>query len=160
MKQGTTFRIFLAACSRTPGETEEARSKLAISPSGETILVVEDETVVRQTVAKCLRQIGYRILEACNGVEALALWEKHRDEINLLFTDVVMPEGISGLELAERFAREKPRLKILVGSGYSEQIARNGFHNGPGHCFLAKPYEPRSLVETIRRTLDQKTGKE
>ncbi len=153
--QGTVFRVYLPACADAqPGQAAPPAEAL-VSQGRETILVVEDEPLVRQTVGKYLRLQGYRIFEAGNGMEALSVWKQHSAEIQLLFTDVVMPEGMSGLELADRLMREKPQLRIIVGTGYSDAIVRNGVPTYLGIQFLGKPYEPGPLGEAIRKALDQ-----
>lgn len=154
VQAGTVFRVFLPA-GAPAGSRPTAASTLPLPVGGhETILLVEDEPVVRQTVTICLRQYGYTILAAQDGGEALALWERHRAAINLLFTDMVMPGGMSGLELAERLKRERPDLKVIVGSGYSELMARQSLPNHPGFTFLPKPYEPEPLLAGVRQALD------
>ena len=153
--QGTTFRVFL------PVATAAAPAPLASPPPAawrgghETILLVEDEPAVRRLVGRCLRRSGYRVFEATNGVEALELWRQHGERIDLLFTDMVMPEGMTGLALAERLRADKSALKVIVSSGYSLEITSRGAPAGGKTAFLAKPYEMSSLAATVRRCLDE-----
>jgi CheY-like chemotaxis protein len=121
----------------------------------ETILVVEDEAAVRRMAVMSLQWFGYRVLEAANGPEALRLWEQHRSEIDLLFTDMVMPEGMTGLDLAGKLRAAKDGLKVVVSSGYSVDIANSGIPAGAGIAYLAKPYEVKVLVAMVRKCLDQ-----
>ena len=98
-----------------------------MSDNKQSILVVEDEPILREMANLILSEFGYRVLEAANGVEALAVWEQHQDAIDLLLTDVVMPEGMSGKELADKLLARQPTLKILITSGYTaEEQITNG----------------------------------
>jgi CheY-like chemotaxis protein len=151
---GSTFRVFFPELVKTsPIKTE------AIDPQqlrgNETILVVEDEAAVRRMAVMSLQWFGYRVLEAANGPEALRLWEQHRSEIDLLFTDMVMPEGMTGLDLAGKLRAAKDGLKVVVSSGYSVDIANSGIPAGAGIAYLAKPYEVKVLVAMVRKCLDQ-----
>src|SRR5581483_6510351 len=106
----------------------------------ETLLLVEDEPAVRDTVRVVLSRLGYRVLEAATGDEALAVWRARRAEIRLLLTDLVMPGSLSGIELAEKLQAEEPRLKVIYASGYSAEIAGKQFPLEEGVNFLAKPF--------------------
>ncbi len=153
--QGTTFKIYLP---RLVGLTARniAEKMLATPPTGqETILLVEDETALRDSVRKILARLGYRILEAPNGVQALEVWKEHHAEIRLLLTDLVMPEGMSGKELAQRLLRENPGLKVIYMSGYSAELAGHDLSLQEGTNFLAKPFQMQILAQTIRNRLDQ-----
>jgi CheY-like chemotaxis protein len=116
--------------------------------------VVEDEAVVRKLVRKILERHGYNILEASNGVEALQRWEDNRGTVALLLTDLVMPGGMSGQELARQLVANQPQLKVIYTSGYSADIAGREFQLRPGEAFLQKPCPTAQLVETVRRSLD------
>ena len=156
--QGTVFKIFF------PAETGPEAVRLPDKPGGkaadlllkgaETILVVEDESLVRQGVVRILRMAGYRVVEAANGNEALSLWPKYRREIALLFTDMIMPESITGMELAERLRQEKPELKVIVSSGYSMEMVSRGVPTDAGIVYLPKPYDMRALGTMVRGCLD------
>jgi CheY-like chemotaxis protein len=111
---------------------------------------------LRELVVKVLELCGYRILQACTGVEALKVWEKHKNEIDLLLTDMVMPEGISGRQLAERLQAEDPALKVIYTSGYSPGMAGKDIALLEGFNFLAKPYPPSRLANVVRECLDGK----
>ena len=118
----------------------------------ETILVVEDEGVVRRFAVRALKEVGYTVLEAAHGVEAIELVERHPGPVHLLFTDLVMPR-VSGRALAEALRRRRPGLRVLLTSGYPP----NAFSaDVPGdHGFiLTKPYEMGSLARRVREVLD------
>jgi CheY-like chemotaxis protein len=101
-----------------------------------------------------LEQQGYRIFEAANGREALGIWDQHAGEVDLPLTDIVMPEGMSGFDLANRLRERNPKLRILFTSGYSSDIAGRSISLQPGQGFLQKPWSIRQLLESIRQSLD------
>ncbi len=152
--RGTTFRIYL------PRLTEFAKSpsepNISTQPRGnnETILVVEDEPSLRSLVRSVLTRLGYRVLEAATGVNAYKIWREHRDEIKLLLTDLVMPDGMTGIDLATRLRREKPGLPVIYTSGYSSEVAGRGIPMQEGVNYLGKPVHPHKLAQTVRETLD------
>jgi PAS domain S-box-containing protein len=153
--RGTTFRIYL------PRLDEDSDTKFISAPAAaalggnETILLVEDETPLRVSVQTILSRLGYRVLDAANGREALAIWKQHREDIRLLLTDMVMPGDLSGRELADRLLAENPRLKVIYSSGYSAEITTHDFLLEEGVNFLTKPFEAGKLAKTIRNRLDQ-----
>jgi len=118
--------------------------------------VVEDEAQVRRSVGQALRALGYRVYEAETGQQAMVLWQQYGADVDLLFTDMVMPEGMTGLELAERLQGMKPTLKVIVSSGYSSEIFQAGGIKQAGVWYLPKPYEARVLAETIRACFEGK----
>ncbi len=153
---GTTFDVYLPA---SPGVSLDAgpQEERPLPARGrETILVVEDEGGVRRMIALTLASQGYRVLEAANGREALRVWQDRGAEVDLLFTDMVMPEGISGLELSERLRELKPGLRAIISSGYSAEVVQAGIPNRPGLLYLPKPYDARTLATTVRAFLDRK----
>ncbi len=121
--RGTTFRVYLPRQTKATDTEFFWSSPAPIRGGSETILLVEDESAVRDAVQKALSRLGYRVLEAANGDEALAVWKQHRDEIRLLLTDLVMPGGMTGKELAEQFLQQNPKLKVIYASGYSVEVA-------------------------------------
>lgn len=152
--QGCTFRVFLPV-STAPAPEAVSRPLDRVAAGGhETVLLVEDEFAVRRMVAQCLRRHGYRVLEATTGVEAYVLWRRQADEIDLLLTDMVMPDRLTGWDLAQRLRAEKPGLKVVLASGYSLEMSHQGVPEGPGIAFLAKPFEMAALVATVRQCLD------
>ncbi len=154
---GTAFRILLPASNRA---TTPAAAGGAASPSvrHECILVVEDESTVRSMVARTLTRGGYRVLEAADGEDAIRVWAEHAQEIDLLFSDMVMPSGITGLDLAKRFHATRPELKVIVTSGYSLDLSRAGLPGGTAVAYLAKPYEVSGLNALIRKSLGERAG--
>jgi CheY-like chemotaxis protein len=115
---------------------------------------VEDDARLRASVHKTLSQLGYRVLEAINGVEALGIWKQHGAEIHLVLTDLVMPGGINGMELGERLLKENPKTRVVYASGYSAGVADNGVPLVEGVNFLTKPFQAQKLAQTVRLNLD------
>ncbi len=155
---GTTFQIYFPSTIKVAQPRLSATNKEVVTGGNETILVVEDEPPLRDLVTDILTLYGYRVIAASSGVEALSAWEQHRDEIDLLLTDMVMPEGVSGRELGERLLKQKPTLKIVYTSGYSPGLSGKDFALLEGHNFLPKPYAPTRLAEVVRECLDGKRG--
>jgi CheY-like chemotaxis protein len=152
--RGSTFSVYLPAMSETRAAREKSTPAEKPLPRGrETILLVEDEAKVRAGVARILHSLGYHVVEAENGRQALELWPAHAAEVDLLFTDMVMPEGLSGMELAERLRKQKPTLKVIISSGYSAEIVRSGGVTQTGIAYLPKPCKTEVLAETIRACL-------
>jgi two-component system cell cycle sensor histidine kinase/response regulator CckA len=151
--QGTTFKIYLPRITQVP-KPESLPVSAAFKDRGtETILVVEDEEVVRQVTCKILRTKGYEVLEAGSGSAALVLSEQHPGGIQLLLTDVLMPE-MSGRDLAQRLARQRPEIRVLFMSGHTENAI---VHHGvlkPGIAFIQKPFRLETLVHKVRKVLD------
>lgn len=155
--QGTTFHIHFPTSSEVVTPKRDAITSQAAGGGSETILMVEDETSVRTLARKCLQRLGYTVLEAANGMEALHIWQDKRDAIQLLLTDQIMPEGMTGHELATVLRGEKPDLKVIYSSGYSLEMASEDFHMEAGAAFLPKPYEPARLASVVRSCLDGQT---
>jgi CheY-like chemotaxis protein len=125
-------------------------------PSGgqETILVVEDELAIRMIARRVLTSLGYTVLEAGNGLEALTKAKRYPGPIDLLVTDLVMP-GLSGTELAEQMVVLRPDLKVLFVSGYPVETGPGCPLKEPMNAFLPKPFNLRRLAEKVRQTLDR-----
>jgi PAS domain S-box-containing protein len=151
--QGTTFRVYFPICARQEGASSGTKPK-DVPGGDETILVVEDEAALRELVQEILEKKGYRVLDAATGVQALQVWNQHKAEIDLLLTDMMMPEGLSGRELAERVLQERSDLKVVYSSGYSLEAISPGFAIEEGVHFLQKPYDPETLARTIRQCLN------
>jgi PAS domain S-box-containing protein len=153
---GTTFRVFLPIHEATPAEMAKPNAEItAPVPGGhETVLLVEDEIPLLTIVSQILRQKGYQVLEATSGVAALELWKKHAAEIDLLLTDIVMPQGYSGVTLAETLQTERPGLKVLLTSGYSHELDQRPSPAGKPWQVLEKPAPPQRLLEAVRHCLD------
>jgi PAS domain S-box-containing protein len=150
---GAAFKIYLPRVDE-PAEPVAAAAPTVESLHGtETVLVAEDEEVVRTLTRKMLEARGYRVLAAASGAEALQIAREHRDPISLLITDVVMPE-MSGRELAERLAQIRPEMNVIYVSGYTgETIVEHGVL-APGVNFLQKPFTPDTLARKVRQILD------
>src|SRR5207302_3365068 len=108
---------------------------------------VEDESVLRDMAQVILHDCGYRVLEAGSGVEALRVWNQHRGAIDLVLTDMVMPDGLSGMDLAQRLLRVKPSLRIIFASGYSMEEMDTAFLRKGRALFLQKPYTHITLTK-------------
>jgi len=121
--------------------------------SGETILLVEDEAIVRDLVRRVLQASGYTVLEATNGDEAIRLAHEHHGLIHLLLADVVLP-GLSGPEIADLLANTRPRLPILFMSGYAQDSVERYGLSLTSHTFLQKPFTPLSLLNRVRDALE------
>ncbi|HXF11207.1 MAG TPA: ATP-binding protein, partial [Desulfuromonadaceae bacterium] len=153
--KGTTFRIYIPRVGEKV-EAEKPTTQIIVRGGNEGILVVEDEKPVRELVARLLEKQGYKVLQAAAGHEAMEIWKKHGDEINLLLTDLVMPGAMNGRELAEKIWKERPELKVIFTSGYSADIVGKDFKLESEVNFLQKPYHPQTLALTVRRCLDRK----
>jgi PAS domain S-box-containing protein len=152
--RGARFEVFLPA--RDPASAAERHVETRIERRGgtETILLVEDEPAVRSVTRVMLERHGYRVLEAADGLAALGLWQESRTGVALLLTDLVMPGGLSGQQLARHLQEDQPRLKVIFLSGYSADIAGKELMLRPGENFLSKPYSPGQLLEAVRHALD------
>lgn len=156
--QGAAFTIFIPISTAAP----HASQKLPVLPvngGNETILFVEDEPDIRKLARQILERYGYRVLEAGCGVEALKVWEQNRDKVDLLLTDMVMPEGMTGRDLARQLQMQKAGLKVVFTSGYSVETLEKDFQLGQNEGafrFLPKPYQPQKLAQIIRESLDSK----
>lgn len=154
--RGTTFRIYLPeagveAMSEDGGKKESGRR---VADGHETILVVEDEPALRRMLSRTLRRHGYRVYEAEHGPEAVEIWRERADEIELMVTDMVMPGGINGRDLAKKFQTDRPSLKVIYTSGYSPELLVEGNGLPEDACFIAKPYAIAELAGVLRRELD------
>ena len=158
--RGTTFTIFFPACDEMPEPKFETSfiTSPAATRGSETVLVVEDELVLREMARDFLKDCGYKILEASSGREALQVWGKHRSEIDLLLTDMKMPEGISGMELAEKMIAEQPKLRVIFTSGYSDDIVSAEILARNNAQFLPKPYSYSDITRMVRQSLNRKDG--
>jgi len=152
--QGTTFQIYFPRLTRTGAKTGVRSSLGQIAGGSETILVVEDDPSLRTAMRTVLSRLGYRILEASTGVAGWEIWSQNRGEIHLMITDMVMPGGMSGRELAEKILSQDPELKVVYVSGYSPETASKSFRMEEGVNFLTKPFEARKLAQTVRNCLD------
>jgi two-component system cell cycle sensor histidine kinase/response regulator CckA len=150
--KGTIFHIYLPISSR-PVEPRQQDPAPALPGGHETILIVEDNAALRGMATNVLHSAGYRVLHASSGTEALAVWSSQHDEIDLLFSDVVMPEGMNGRTLAENLRAWKPNLKVILTSGHAAKMKEEA-GGCPGALFVAKPYSASDLLKTVRVCLD------
>jgi len=152
-QNGTTFKIYFPLVQ----EKEDLINKPAVPevlPKGtETILIVEDEAIVRNIAIKILQRLGYNVLFASDGPNALILARDKGSRIDLLLTDVIMP-NMNGRELAENLQQKFPHLKVLFTSGYTEEVIAHHGILDEGLEFIGKPYSPQTLAVKIRQTLD------
>ena len=151
--EGTTFRVYLPLIEEPASMPDSQETRLA-AKGHETILLVEDEDTVRQMTKMILDERGYRVLEASNGLEGLAVAEGHRGPIHLLMTDLVMPK-LAGREMAERILALRPELRVLFMSGYTEDvIVLQGVESASAN-FLQKPFTLAGLTNKVREVLDR-----
>ncbi len=152
--KGTLFKVFLPHSNETTILTKDQPAEEAVRGGSETILVVEDETPVRELVCSFLAAHGYQILQAESGLKALEVWKQSKDRIDLLLTDLVMPDRVNGRELAEKLWAERPKLKVIFTSGYSADVVGKDFVLRGGLNYLQKPYHPQKLALAVRDCLD------
>lgn len=154
LNQGATFKVFLPALETDTKSEAQAHSQPRTRGGRETILVVEDEAPVRELVCDILSSYGYQVIQAESGVKALEKWNECRDTVDLMLTDLVMPDRVNGRQLAEKLWAERPELKVIFTSGYSAEVVGKEFVLQPGIHYLQKPYAPNLLASKIRECLD------
>lgn len=154
---GTTFQIYIPALESNECAPTQARTSSTVRGGNQVILLVDDESSVRRVSRQFLETAGYRLLEASSGPEALEIWSKHANEIDLLLTDIAMPGEINGRVLAGRLTASKPNLKVIFMSGYAGDMASDqvridqNVHNR----FLQKPCVGEDLLRLVRDALDE-----
>jgi len=152
--KGTTFNVFLPASSEPVRAAQPEVAPATVEGGQETILVVEDEPVLRDMAHLILQECGYRVLEAGSGTEALQIWERNPGGIDLVISDVVMPGGMSGKDLAVELKARHPELKMIFTSGYNVEESTTDFFRRSGAVFLQKPYTRPNLAKAVRECLD------
>ena len=151
---GTSVKIYLPKSDSEAGVSKDKVAGDDEVPTGdETVLVVEDDAGVRETAVLLLEELGYRVIETEDGPTALAALDEHPD-VDLLFTDVVMPGGMSGAELARKVLDLRPDIKVLYVSGYTENAIAHGGVLDEGVELLGKPYLKKDMARKVRRVLD------
>jgi two-component system cell cycle sensor histidine kinase/response regulator CckA len=149
---GSTFRVYLPALdAETAPPVPDAVIEAVASPA--TVLLVEDEAPVRWVVCRGLRRLGYRVLEAGDGVEALRVWREAGGDAQLLLTDMVMPENSSGLDLALQLHAEKPSLRVVIMSRYDIRRLGDNSRLMEDIEFLGKPFSIVSLGDVVTQLL-------
>lgn len=151
---GTTFAIYLPV-TEEDFENKVLENDLRKMPGGtETVLLAEDDQPSLQLISETLQELGYKVLEACDGTEAMEVCESFAGKIDVLITDVIMP-GLNGRDLADKLIAARPETKIIFMSGYTDEfIARHGILE-PGVIFLQKPVMPSLLADKLREVLDE-----
>lgn len=144
---GTTIRIYVPVASAVNVHLAES------AWVSETILLVDDEAAIRRMVKNVLERACYNVIEAENGVKALSIWEQNKPQVKLLLTDMVMPDGVTGRELAKRLKTSKPSLNVIYTSGYDLDIESQDDTREGAVRFLHKPYDMRKLLEVIHETM-------
>lgn len=153
--QGTCIRVYFPLSTSLSKPQDEPRSK-RIPRGHETVLLVEDDTSLRTSLSRVLNRLGYRVLEASNGRDGMMLWEQHEAEISLLFTDMIMPGGMSGMDLVDQLRKRRPDLKVIVSSGHSSEIRDTTPLMALGIWYLPKPFQLSEMGEIVRACLDGK----
>jgi len=152
--RGTQFNVCLPISAAPHSADVAPPEEPEVRGGKESILLVEDEREVRILARTCLRRFGYRVVEAAHGLEALQLWNEENGRVDLLLTDMVMPGGISGRELAIRLKAQAPGLKVIYATGYSLDVVGGGLSLVEGRNYIPKPYDPQTLAKTVRACLD------
>ena len=155
IERNPSFRISFPALEPSAAESAAVAEPEAVRGGSETILLVEDERYLRRVSTLCLRKLGYAVLEAGDDEEALRMWEKHRQKIDMLLTDFLLPGTNTGLELARRMEQEKPSLKIMIASGQGADFEEAVAAKGEGIMHLCKPYTTSELAAAMRKCLDK-----
>ncbi|MBW2029508.1 MAG: response regulator [Deltaproteobacteria bacterium] len=153
--QGTTFKVYMPAVEGDEAYRERRHEWAGDQFQGsETVLLVEDSDNVRKLVSKGLGKLGYTVLEASDGEEAVKISREYQGSIDLLLTDVVMPK-MSGVEVMEKLGRERPKMKVLYMSGYTGKVISQRMVLGSGVDYLQKPFSPGELARRVREVLDK-----
>jgi two-component system cell cycle sensor histidine kinase/response regulator CckA len=155
--KGSTFKVYLPQVEDEITAGKDSKAAMTLKRGSETVLLVEDEEMVRKLASELLEENGYVVLSASGGEEAINVGKKHSDHIHLLITDVVMPK-ISGKEVAEQLKKVHPETKVLFMSGYTDEaIVHHGIVDS--HiAFIQKPFSENALAQKIREVLDSENG--
>jgi len=157
--KGSTFKIYFPRVEGTVGIREKDEEKGESLRGSETVLVVEDDDMVRNLALKALKQQGYKVLCAGDGREALGVFGEHKGPVHLMLTDMVMP-GMNGRELAKSLEKLQPEMKVLFMSGYTDGTIVNHGVMAPGLNFLEKPFSPEGLARKVREVLGTRSAED
>jgi CheY-like chemotaxis protein len=152
--KGATFQIFLPASSARGGALQMTPTGQKVIGGAETLLVVEDEAPLLKLMQHILESHGYKVLGCSNGRQALATWGENKKRIDLLLTDLILPDGMAGTELARILQESKPALKVLYTSGYNAERLAKEFPPGVAVNLVQKPFHARKLAEMVFDTLN------
>ncbi|MCH8084636.1 MAG: response regulator [Myxococcales bacterium] len=150
--RGTQFRVLFPAAGRAPVVAESWVTPIEDWRSSETVLVVDDDEGVRDLLDATLRRAGLTVLLACDGREGVDIFRRHADEIRAVVLDRTMPD-VGGEDAFDEIRRIRPDVRVMLISGYSEERAAWHFIDKGLDAFLHKPFEPRVLLEKIRRII-------
>jgi CheY-like chemotaxis protein len=151
---GTTFKVYLPRCDERADRQRTPAPSAAVMPgSRRTVLLVDDDVFVATTARRTLERAGYHVLTASNGREALGVVEMHPGRLDLLVTDLVMPE-MGGRELARRVVTRMPLLRVLYTSGYTAEAVNQQAVLDPRDAFLGKPFTPDALLHAVHAAID------
>jgi CheY-like chemotaxis protein len=153
--RGSQFVVYLPEQAVQGGSVEVDLKPLSQSRLGESILIVEDEDYVRRALVMSLSRLGYKTFEATNAIEALESWKKISNSVRLVVTDVIMPGGMDGFQLANKLREQEPSLKIIFVSGYNSEVADQGFVRQKGTSYLQKPFIMNEFAHVVRGLLDE-----
>jgi CheY-like chemotaxis protein len=153
------FHVLLPRLAETASLAETEAHQQASLWGSETILVVEDQDLVRNLACDILERYGYRVVEARSGAEAIALVQRYPETIHLLLTDVILPR-MNGRALAEALQALRPGLRVLYTSGHPEEVIGEDAVLGPETPYLRKPYSPEDLAASVRKALGERVGSE
>ncbi len=156
--KGTAFRIYLPATGDEVSRTETDKVLLPASGGTETVLIAEDDAVVRALVKETLEQSGYTVIEAADGEDAVGVFARSRDRVRLLILDVIMPKK-NGKEVYEEIRKDRPDIKVIFSSGYTADILYKKRFIEEGFSFISKPVSPADLLRLVRETLDEGAAK-
>jgi DNA-binding NtrC family response regulator len=155
--QGTTFKLYFPVVEAAVAATTTTHSNSMTAASGQIMLLVENEDLIRSNMRECLRQMGYRVLEAANAEDALEIARLEKGAIDLLLTDLVLT-GMRGDELAKEFANLHPHAGVLFMSGYTEETAARRDIFEAGSSFLQKPFSVADLAHAVSAALSVATS--
>jgi CheY-like chemotaxis protein len=153
--RGSSFRVFFPSAQGSDGKPKPSIEEHDGELNGTgTILVVEDEEMVQKLVCVTLQRLGYKVLARSNGPAAIKLWDEIGGQVDLLITDMHMPEGLTGLQVAEHVLKQRPELPVVIMSGYSAELADQNSVLTHRIRHLGKPFEIRDLGGVVRELLN------